>query len=166
MVRPCPLCSSANTGGSPKSLKNSTDRGRLDIDYVRCDDCGAAWDSWHYIREDVIEVKAVRRGNGNLVEWGDLPGPTCKNCHSSDVKWLYSEGPWHRPGVSIQRYTCRGCGQIWQEMVREETGERVAHRVWQRGQKIDKEALYGSNDTGFEDTSHRNRGNLPAGLDT
>jgi hypothetical protein len=138
MERLCPICQSSNNGASPKSHKNYGERGRLDIDYNRCDDCGAAWDTHHYVREDVIEVKEIRRGDGNRIEWGALPPPQCKNCQSLDVKWMYEDGRWREPGVGILRYQCNACSEIWQEMARDEDGKRVARRVWRRGQTSDK----------------------------
>lgn len=132
-MRKCPLCQSTNTGASVKQHRQYTERGRLDIDYNRCHTCGAAWDSYDYPREDVTEIHDVRRGDGNLLAWGDLPSPRCRHCRGLDVKWLYEEGRWHAPGVGILRYECSRCGQIWQEMVRDTDGTRVARRVFRRG---------------------------------
>lgn len=134
MTRLCPICQSSNTGASPKSWKNYGERGRLDIDYNRCDDCRAAWDTHHYVREDMIEIHEIRRGDGNRIEWGEMPPPQCKHCQSLAVKWLYEDGRWREPGVGILRYQCQHCGEVWQEMARDEDGRRVARRVWQRGQ--------------------------------
>ncbi len=139
MARECPLCNSSNTGASVKRHKDYTpDRGRLDIDYNRCHACGAAWDTHDYPREDVTEIHDVRRGDGNLQAWGELPSPQCRHCQSLDVKWLYEEGRWHQPGVGILRYECKACGQIWQEMARDADGKRVARRVWRYGRAVDK----------------------------
>jgi hypothetical protein len=133
MARECPVCGSDKTGASARSHKNYTERGRLDIDYNRCNVCHAAWDTYDYVREDVIEIKDIRRGNGNRVAWGDLPEPQCKCCKSHDVRWLYEDGRWHQPGVGILRYECPHCGEIWLEMARDEDGKRVARRVWRYG---------------------------------
>lgn len=136
MVHLCPVCGSSKTGGSPKSHKNYGERGRLDIDYNRCDDCHAAWDSYHYVRENVIEFKEIRRGDGNKADWGDLPAPHCRHCQSVAVRWLYDEGRWREYGTTILRYECEACGEIWQEMARDENGTRVARRVWRKGRGI------------------------------
>lgn len=130
--RPCPVCQSENTGRSVKWHKQYTDRGRLDIDYCRCYDCHAAWDEWDYVREDVIEIHDARRGDGNRIEWGELPPRQCPGCKSADVRWLYSDGPWHRAGTEILRYECQSCRLIWQEMVQEDDGKRLFRRVWRQ----------------------------------
>jgi len=135
MTRLCPLCQSPKTGASAQSWKNYTERGRLDIDYNRCHDCGAAWETHDYVREDVIEIKETRRGDGNRAAWGDLPPPLCQGCQSSDVKWLYEDGRWRQPGVGILRYECQACGEIWQEMARDDDGRRVARRVYRAGRQ-------------------------------
>jgi hypothetical protein len=134
MARLCPICGSDKTGASPMSHKNYIpDRGRLDIDYNRCQACHGAWETHHYVREDVTEIKAVRRGDGNLLAWGHLPPPQCKHCQSLNVRWLYEEGRWRDPGVGILRYECNACGEIWQEMARDDDGRRVARRTWRAG---------------------------------
>jgi hypothetical protein len=137
MTRICPICGSEKIGGSPKRWKDYTpDRGRLDIDYMRCDVCRAAWDSYHYVREDVYESHDLRRGDGNRPAWGDLPPRTCTRCKGLDVKWLWSDGPWHGPETEILRYECRACGEIWQEVVNESDGKRLFRRVWRQGHDV------------------------------
>lgn len=130
--RTCPLCQSANTGASVIEHKRYTpDRGRLDIDYVVCHDCKTSWHLWQYIREDVDEIKEIRRGDGNRPAWGDRALRVCPRCKTVDhVQYEGHDGQWRFLEVEILRYSCDTCGTIWQEMTRISDGTRVGWRLW------------------------------------
>lgn len=131
--RPCPVCHSLDTGGTPKE-RTHTGRGRCDIDDWYCPSCQSRWEVWEYLREEVTEIKRIRLKDGRAWIDGQAIGAAvvCRFCNGSHVEFVKSDGHWRTHyNVEQRRYQCDDCRGIWIAMTHED-GRVLFWRVWKR----------------------------------